>query len=147
MASEATIAFTFLVSTLGGDGTLAGYLPGGIWRDIAPPGTALSPWLVFGSQSSNDVLNATGIRLLTNDLYQVRVVGPQSQDATIENAAARVDALLMPGGQPLRNVAVAGGGVIQACFRVQQIAIPEVVAGSAGDTLWRNRGGVYRIQI
>ncbi|MBF6592649.1 MAG: DUF3168 domain-containing protein [Ktedonobacterales bacterium] len=146
MGSETTVAFTWLYSVLSGDATLAGYAPGGVWRGEAPDGTT-APWVVFDQQSNVDVNNATGYRAMTNGLYQVRVVGPQSAQAAIAAAAARVDALLVPGGAPTRNASVSGGGVILACFRDSQLATTEVVSGSAGDTIWRNLGGIYRIQI
>jgi len=145
MANEAALGFAFLNATLGGDSTLAALATGGVWRNVAPDGTA-QDWLVYGHQSGQDTMSATAVRILSGQLYRVLAVGPEADDLNLQAIADRVDALLQPGGQPLRN-ATAGGVTILACYREQALALSEIVPGSGSGTAWLNLGGLYRIAL
>ena len=142
MANDAGNGFTFLYSLLHADATLLG-LVSGIFRDVAEQGTA-PDWLVIGHQSGQDVLSATANRIMSPNLYRIFAVGPESDYANLKAITDRVDALLQPSGNPLRNV-TSGGVTILACYREQPLAISETVQGSAQGPAWLNLGGLYRI--
>lgn len=142
MANDAGNGFTFLYSLLHGDATLVA-LVSGIFRDVADEGT-VPDWVVIGHQAGQDVLSATANRIMSPNLYRIFAVGPESDYATLKAISDRVDTLLHPSGNPLRN-ATSGGVTILACYREQPLAISETVPGSAQGPAWLNLGGLYRI--
>src|SRR6478609_406498 len=91
--NEAIAGFEFIYATLSGDSTLTGYAPGGVNRAMAPPGTA-TPFIVMAHQAGRDVVTMNAFRMMTDQLFQVKCVGPANNMAGIANAAARMDALL-----------------------------------------------------
>lgn len=126
----------FLYAKLSGDATLGGFATGGVWDEMAPPGTA-TPFVIIGHQSDTDTLSATAIRILARMIFLVKAVGPVTQAATIRNAANRIDVLLA------RTSGTSTTGIILACWRDGALDIPELVDGA----LWRNLGGMYRLEI
>lgn len=90
---EVYYGFQWLKSVLAADSTLAGYAPGGIWRALAPSGTA-TPFIVIAFQAGTDVLTMNAIRLFVNPLYQVKMVGPATVSTTLAAGAAEIDLLL-----------------------------------------------------
>lgn len=145
MANEAAAGFAFLNALLGGDSTLLALATGGVWRDVAPDGT-VPDWVVYGHQSGQDVLSANAVRILAPNLYRVLAVGPYSHDLNVQAMADRIDAILMPGGQPLRFTS-AGGTSVLACYRESVLALNETVPGSGYGAAWLNLGGLYRLQF
>ena len=143
---ESVLAFMWLASTLGSDSTLAGYAPGGVHRTLAPPDVAL-PFVVMAHQAGTDVVTMNGFRIMTEQLFQIRAVGPASMSSQIAQAAAQIDKLLGgPPGIPASGAIVVNSvteGQTLACYREQQIMLDEVVAGE----LWNNTGGLYRILL
>lgn len=150
-ADPVSVGYALLYNTLAGDATFIGYLSAGaasIFQVMAPPSAppapgsppspAPAPYALLNYQSGQDVLSATATRVLATLLFQVKLVGPAATAATLRAAYARADALLMPGGQPLRNA----GGTL-ALYREQPLAIGELVNG----VLWLNYGGLYRVEI
>lgn len=135
-ADPVSTGFALLASTLTGDPTFLSDVTG-VYQVLAPPG-AQPPYVLLISQSGQDVLSATGVRLLSRLLYQVKIVGPAADAATLRAAYARADALLQPNGQPLRN----SGGTL-AVYREQTLSVGELVGG----VLWLNYGGLYRVEI
>ena len=142
MANDAGNGFTFLNSFLRADATLTGLVTG-IFRNVADQGT-LPDWLVIGHQSGNDVMSATANRIMSPNLYRIFAIGPESDYSNLKAIADRIDTLLHPGGNPLRNT-TSGGVSILACYREQPLAIAETVPGSAQGPAWLNLGGLYRI--
>lgn len=137
MSTAETIAgFTWLYNTLSGDSQLASLAPGGVWRAMAPPGTA-TPFVVFAMQSGTDVLTMNAARLMTDNLFQVKAVGPAKSMQAVADAAARVDDLLK------RTDGTVAGGAVLACYRESSLQLDELVTGE----LWTNLGGMYRLQI
>jgi hypothetical protein len=135
---ESYIGFLWLESVLGGDSTLAGYAPGGVWRGEAPPNTP-TPFVVMAQQAGVDTNTINAFRLLVEMLYQVKAVGPASSTATIASAASRIDALI---GKPPTSGSVAGG-YVGASFRESPLMIDEIVNGEQ----WTTIGGLYRLEI
>ncbi len=138
---EIATGYAFLYSTLQADSTLASLAPGGIHRSIAPNGTA-TPVIIISLQSGVDVITATGVRLMTNALYQVKAVGPASDMQSIVNAASQLD-ITLGGSQGIRNVSVSGGGYVLSCVREGPLAYDDskLVVGQ----LWSYLGGLYRV--
>lgn len=145
MAAESTLAFTWLYQTLCQDSTLSS-LTSGVFRGVAPQGTP-PPWITFDLHSPTDVTTATGIRVFTRDLFQVRAVGPETLYAALADAADRIDALL----HLQRNVPIttASGhtGTLICCVRDGQLSLPYEVKGAQEATEWRLLGGFYRLTI
>lgn len=133
---ESGIAFEFLMSVLSNDATLGSYVPGGVWRSMAPPSTT-PPYVIISLQSGADTLTAQVVRLMSQILYQVRVVGPVGMTATLFSAAQEIDNLLA------RTSGTATGGQVLACWRESPLQLDELVNGE----LWTNIGGLYRLQI
>ena len=86
---------TALYDTLIGDETLLAALSGGVHNTIAPLGTAY-PYLVFHVVSGEDDYTFT-LRVETIYLVDVRVIGCNSDKASLTAALDQVDALLTDG--------------------------------------------------
>jgi hypothetical protein len=133
---ETTAGFQWLYNTLSADSTLQTDAPGGVWRGLAPPGTA-TPFVILSLQSGKDVITANAVRVFDDDTFLVKAVGPASNNAGVLAAASRIDALL---GRTSGQVTA---GAILACYRETPISIDELVNGE----LWSNLGGLYRLII
>lgn len=144
---EILLGLAYLETTLGGDSTLAGYAPGGVYRSLAQP-TSLTPYIIFAFQSGTDSVTMNGFRVLTRALFQVKAAGPANNTAGLANAAARIDALLgSPPGFPPGGIPITIGGVNQgwlySIYRESPLAQDELVTGE----LWSNFGGMYRMEV
>lgn len=137
MSSEVMLGFLYLESTLAGDGTLAGYAPGGVHRALAPIATA-PPFTIMGYMAGTTTTNFGAIRGYVSALYQVKAVGPATAMAALVAAAGRIDTLITT-SVPV-NVT---GGIIKSCVQTQPIEMDETVNGEQ----WTNVGGLYRIMI
>jgi hypothetical protein len=89
---EIAYGFQWLYSTLANDATLAA-LVSGVFRGLAPA-TAAVPYVIMSHQAGSDALNAFGVRVMSNLLYQVKAVGPGNIFTTLMSAAERIDKLL-----------------------------------------------------
>jgi hypothetical protein len=118
------------------DATLQGFAPGGVWPDMAPPGTT-TPFVIIANQSGTDTLTATAFRILARPVYQVKAVGPTTVQTAIRNAANRIDFLLA------RTNGATANSTIEACWRDGAFILSELVAGA----LWVNIGGFYRLEL
>lgn len=138
---EISTGYAFLYSTLQADATLATLASGGIHRSIAPNGTA-TPLIIISFQAGTDVVTTTGVRLMVNALYQVKVVDQASNMSGIVAAANQLD-IVLGGSQGIRNVAVSGGGYVLSCVREGPLAYDDtrLVVGQ----MWTFLGGLYRI--
>jgi hypothetical protein len=145
--NEQMLAFIWLTQTLGGDSTLAGFAPGGVWRAVAPPDTPV-PYVIMSHQAGGDVVTLDGYRVLTSMVIQVKAVGPAGITDTINSAAARIDRLLggPPGraaGQTTIMVNAVAEGYMYDTHREQPLVVDETVNGED----WTNIGGFYRCQV
>lgn len=142
-AHEIALGFEWLYSTLSADTTLAGFAPGGVWRALAPPGTA-TPFVVLVHQAGTDAVTMNGFRMLDDLLFQVKAVGPANITATVASAAERIDILLGgPPGTPASGATADNLGQVLACYRQSPLQLDELVSGE----LWTNMGGLYRMII
>ncbi len=135
--SEMTLAFAWMYSTLSGDATLTGYVPGGINRAYAPVATT-TPYVVMTYQSGSDGTVFGGGRAYADMLFQVVAVGPVKTISSLTSAAARIDTLLT-----LATQTAVTGGTILASFRTQPYESDVLVDGEQ----WTSIGGDYRLFV
>lgn len=146
--NEVMLGFLWLESVLSADSTLSGLAPGGVWRALAPSGTAV-PFVVMVHQAGSDVVTMNGFRVMDELLYQVKVVGLGNSRsiATLAQAAAQIDKLLGgPPSLPASGAVVVNSvtaGQVLACYRQSPFQLDELVDGE----LWTDLGGLYRLQI
>ena len=140
---EIALGFAWLTSTLTANATLMSQAVGGVWRAYAPPGT-VPPWIILAHQSGTDVIQMNAFRLMSRQLFQVKVVGPASGMATLAQAAEQFDTLI--GSPPAFGSVVIGGnmvGYVLSSYRQSPLEVDELVNGE----LWTNLGGLYELQI
>lgn len=133
---ESAIALEWLYTTLSEDDALLSYAPGGVWRALAPDGTT-TPFVIIAFQSGMDVLSMNVVRLMTDVLFQVKVVGPALITSQLFNAADEIDTLLK------RASGTVTGGTVLACYRESPLQLDELVNGE----VWSNIGGLYRAAV
>lgn len=127
-----------LVSRLGADATLLGFVPNGVYWEEGPPGS--TRFVVVSLVDEEDVPRFGG-RAFENALYMVKAVVLSSvanASTVIKNAAARIDVVLE--GQTLAPA----GYAHMAMHRENRIRITEV--DDVDPTIrWFHRGGQYRV--
>lgn len=134
--TEVGIALEWFTSMLANDADLQTLAPGGVYRGLAPPGTQ-PPWVIVAYQAGQDVLTMNAYRVMSNLLWQVKVVGTADMTSQLITAAARIDDLIgLASG-------TATGGLVLQCFRDSPLQLDELVNG----VLWSNIGGLYRPYI
>lgn len=134
MTAEPTRALNWLKTTLASAG--AG---GGVWEGIAPLSVTTTPYIVVQMQSAQDIEGVSGIRLWSRQTWQVKAVGPASDDTTLQTVADAIDTALQ-----LATGAASDGTLIRRCVRLRPLAIPEL---QKDGTLWLNYGGIYQIDV
>lgn len=132
---EAVLGFRYLQSRMTGNVTLTGIVTGGIHRDLAHA-LDVPPWIVYSHFGGNDDTTFGAVRVASEMLYLVKVVGPVKITQTLEDAAALIDDVI----KTAVEVSVTGG-VIKDCHRWQPFYLPENVNGER----WCNIGGIYRL--
>ena len=132
-----SVGYAMLYGTLHGDATLMALITG-VYQMSAPVGSA-PDYCLLVSQAAPHTNTATGTRLLTRALFQVKVCGPEQDAANLRAAYARVDTLLQPNGSPLRNT----GGTL-ACFAESELQVP---FGIINGIQWVSIGGMYRVEV
>lgn len=138
MAHEVGLGLLWIISTLSGDSTLAGYAPGGVHTGVAPVGTP-TPFVVVNYQAGHDVTTANGVRIMSQVTYQVKASGLASEDTAIINAAGRIDDLL----DNKRNQSVTGGLILDSS-RDEPVAYDEELEAGVQQS---NFGGLYSLEI
>ncbi len=133
-----SVGFAALYAILTGDATFMGYVPGGVVQLNAPPQTT-ADYCNLINQSATDVKSATGVRIMTTLLYQVKIMGPEQDASNLRNAFARADALLQPNQAPLRNY----GGTL-AIYRESLLPTD---GGVINGQQWLCAGALYRVEV
>lgn len=133
---ESAILFEWLYTTLSNDAALPAYAPGGVWRSLAPDGTP-TPFVIIAYQSGQDVLSMNVVRLMTDLLFQIKVVGPVSSISQVYSAVDEIDALLK------RTSGSVSNGLVLACYRESPLELDELV----NEQIWCNIGGLYRAVV
>ena len=144
---EIMLGYAYLETTLGGDSTLESMAPGGVNRAFAQPGTAV-PYIITAFHTGIDTVTMNAFRVLSNLVFQIKVVGPANNTSQLAAAAARIDALLgSPPGIPPGAIGIVVGGVtagyLYSCYRDSPLVTDELVTGQ----LWSNIGGLYRMEL
>ena len=124
------------------DSALMTVAVGNIWLSFAPIGT-VPPFVIMNQQSATDVLTANAVRLFTDILLQIKMIGPASgvvgaNYGALIQGADRIDALF----KSVRSVGLASGGVL-CCYREQIVSYSELINGAA----WHHLGGLYHIEL
>lgn len=134
MATETSMVYTWISSTLSADSTLQSEAPGGVFESFALPGTTM-PYAMAEYRNSTDYM-AFGIRSHSELHFEVTVVGPFAVKATVESAAAQVDTLIT-----VTQPTAITGGTIMSCTREDEISKDIWVDGQK----CRLAGGTYKI--
>lgn len=133
--SESELGLAWIESTLSGDTTLQGLVPGGVHQTFVLPGTT-PPYVLVKYVPGNDVLQFGGIAY--SDLhYQVTVDGPIASQTAIAAAADRINNLLTI----IAPTSVSGGTIISS-VRSQPISDDLWVDAAK----WHTSGGDYHIR-
>ena len=125
-----------LLAHLAGDPTLAGWLPDGVWWDLAAPNA--TRYVVVELLTHTDL--ATLGRGRSGEEYRVLVLATTIDRTTIKAAAQRIDALLEDAALPIP------GFVLQALHREARVRDTEPDDDEPG-LIWYHRGGQYRVLV
>lgn len=106
-----------------------------VWSDLASQGTPY-PHIVFNTQAAKNTLGVGAVRILTDPLYTIKVIGRNSSYAELQPIVERMDTLL----ESALN-AVVNGIAIRRCYQEEAIKYPEVDEG----VRYNHIGGMYRI--
>jgi hypothetical protein len=139
--AETARAFVWIRSEAIADSQLVAAASGGIHKGVASIGV-ITPFMSYGRQAGSDRLTLAAVRIWTDILMLIQMVGPSSSEVALEAGADRIDALF----KDRRNVAIpGGGGSVLACYREQEVAYddPQPVNG----VQWSHLGGLYRIEL
>lgn len=118
------------------DATLAGLLPDGVWRDVAPQGKTR---FVVVSQSAHEdqyMFEGEAYELFT---YLVKAVVKNTSNAAAKDAAVRIRTLI----DNLTGAEIPGY-VIADAHRVERVAYAENDPDNA-DARWQHYGGLFEI--
>lgn len=96
-----------------------------------------APYVTFLCQSSVDVRGVGGVRISTDNLYEVKAVAQSGSWDDVRPIASRIGELI-----DLPNTTVTRPGGQLVCVRERIISYPEVDEGLQ----YRHLGGVYRIR-
>lgn len=126
-----------LFARLSADATLQTLAPGGVWRDVAPQGTA-TPYVVLAQVSHSDHYELGG------EAYEelIVVVDAIAQGPSASGSIAaynRIHALLQDA-----SLAPVTGYRVLVCQRFDRIAETELDPANA-DRRYQHRGGTYQI--
>jgi len=138
--SETAQAFTWVSTTMQADSALMAAAIGGLYQGFAPIDT-VAPFVIVTQQVGTDVLTANAVRLWTDILLQIKMLGPSGPGgnyAALVTGADRIDALFRRTGP----IGFSSGGVL-ACWREQSLAYSELVNGQP----WSHLGGLYHIEL
>jgi hypothetical protein len=136
--SELAQALQWAESTMQADSALMAIAVGGVWLSYAPIGT-LPPFAIMSQQAANDMLTVNAVRLFTDILLQIKMIGPATTYTATVAGADRIDALF----KSVRDVGLSGSGGVLSCFREQIISYSELINGAA----WHHLGGLYHIRL
>jgi hypothetical protein len=124
-----------LIALLGGDATLLGFMPNGVYWEVAPPG---STRFVIVSLVEETDARRLGSRAHEDALYMVKAVALSTANANMKSAAARIDTVLE--GATLTPT----GYTHMAVYREARIRNTEVDEVDPA-IRWYHRGGHYRV--
>lgn len=116
----------------------------GIWPKAAPETVAPDQVVVlYNMQASLDVENASALRLWTNGLYLIKVVGPASKYDTIVAVYDAIDTALQLQGD--ETTGPNNDCYLMRCDREQPLALP--IPPAVNGELQEAIGALWRIHI
>lgn len=124
----------WLAGVLNGDAALLALVPSGAFN-TQPPEDQPYPFILYQFMSGLDYAAVGAERIWTNMLFLVKVIGETASYSALNQAVARIDALLH------RASGSATDGTVWSCTREQAIRLPDDVANRQ----YRQAGGLYRI--
>ena len=122
-----------LYATLHGDTALMAIADGGVWRDVAPPGTT-GTVVVFSLAAADDQY-ALAHRAFTDGIYSIKAITPGESATPAWAAAGRVEALLTD------TTLTPTTGHVLNCRRQSVISMTEVDNGDQ----YQHVGALYTI--
>jgi hypothetical protein len=131
---EVDVAEEWIFNTLSGDATLKGLVGDRIFNTEAPQ-TAAFPFVIYQNMSAMDYAAVGAVRIWTNQVFMVKVVGDTVDYSTLKTIVARIDALLH------RSSGSTADGTVWAVVREQILNQAENVNGHQ----YRHRGGLFRV--
>ncbi len=142
--SDASDIENAVIAKLAADATLTGFMPDGVYFDVAPPG--LTRFVIVSLAESHDE-RVFGGRAFEEVLLLVKAVALSTVTANIKAAAARIDALLDPQPPASPATLTVAGYSLMTMYRDPDL--PRVRITEADDQddsiLWFHRGGHYRV--
>lgn len=124
-----------VLAVLKADATLTTRAPGGVYRDIAPPGVA-EPFVIVTLMSYADIPQFGGTPAYEEGRYLVKAVGQGTSATATESAADRIQTLL-------NNATLTISGYTQmGSFREERISFVE----ADGQARWQHRGAIYVVR-
>ena len=136
--SELAQALQWCETTMQADSALMAVAVGNIWLSFAPIGTT-PPFVIMSQQTATDHLTVNAVRLWTDILIQLKMIGPATNYAALVTGADRIDALF----KSVREVGLGGTGGVLCCYREQIVSYSELINGAA----WHHLGGLYHISL
>lgn len=137
---DALIIDEWLDTTLRGDTDLFAATEGRIYSEQAPEGAKHYPIVIFNQQSPlRDIRGLGGFTVMSQALYQVKVIGEGVSYLPLRPLASRIHDLL----HDKQYIPATSGGMIVTSIREEDIKYPEIEGGKH----YRHLGGLYRIQI
>ena len=132
---ETVVAERFIATKLLADGQLTAIVGQRVYAYLAPAG-ATFPYVVFQLQApSQDVRGVGPVRVMSDLLYAVKVIGKDQAFSALEAAANRITSVLHAA-----SGAVTGGTVV-ACVREYPLSYLEIDSG----VIYRHLGGIFRV--
>jgi hypothetical protein len=132
--AEPAAADDFLYGLLTADATLTGLVGVRVYNTEAPQ-PAQYPFVLYQFMSGIDMAAVGALRIWTDMLYLVKVVGQTLTYSDLSTAVARIDQLLH------RTSGTVADGTVWTCTREQVIRMPETISGKP----FRHAGALYRV--
>lgn len=124
-----------LVSLLAADATLTGYMPDGVFVDIAP--NSKTKFVIVSLVAHNDNYMFGG-EAYEQSVYLVKAVDNATSGVTVKSAAARIQALLQ---DAILSVTGYAASPISRDERIRYTEVDDINQ----DIRWQHRGGHYSV--
>lgn len=141
-AWEPYVARRFIRTTLIQDVPFTTRMGTRVYKDQAPD-NAVTPYTIMTLVNSGDVVYVGGVRVWTNQLWQIEVWNRTADDAVMAQDAALMDQALN-GAKGVMTGPDYGSGVVYATTRERALELPPTIDG---DTVWSRAGGEYRLYV
>ena len=136
MSDELEVAERWIRSALLASTAITDYVGDRIF-DLPPPRGTLYPYIVFNTQSAEDVRGVGTQRIMSDSIYTVKAVAETDDSSKLAPLAGAIDDALVLASP----VSVGTIGTALACVRERLMRYTELTDG----TYYSHRGGEYRI--